>query len=973
MADSDRPEIKMKRNGAVWVALAVVAVAAALMYFVVLPQMRGDKSVQELAKKAGEAVEQAKDTAQKTVEKAKDAAEKPADQPKDVAEKPADQAKDAVKQAAADPKAGILQKMARIKADGQQATVEFEALFAGGKQPTFEEIEAARAKLKMALEAASQLQGAEGLDAATAAEVSNASKSATQSLTLLGAMPNDPEGAKKAYNELKLAITAALNGQALPTAVKTDAQTLAKVEDVKPADKVIDVTPLDDTTAKPADNVEVQPADKAAEATDPNLPSFDVLRVEKDGSTVIAGHSTPGAKIDVVDGDKVIASTVAGAEGDFVVVLDDPLAAGDHQIVLQATGKDGKKLVSVEAATVSVPADKSGKLLAMVTKPGEASRIMEMPEADDTVVAQNTDQAAKNVTAEAKQEAVEPKNDTAAEAKSDQKPDAKPVDVAKQDDAKPADAAKQDEAKPAEIAKQEDVKPAEVAKQDEAQAEAKPVVTPALPDAANDLANTAPVVKQDRAQTQNDAAKVEDTTDKNEVTDIAKVPAKTADAAEAAKSDAATTTESAKSENQVADNETQDVAKAETDAAAKTETNEMKPVSAEAKPADKAMVAPEVLVNAVEIEGNKIFVAGSARPKSIVRVYADDKLVAEVSTDDNGRFVADNSLPLAVGNHTIRADVLSRDGKKVEFRASVPFFRPEGEQLAAVNGDTETTNDNKMLPLADGDYDRAREEAGKAVALLKGLYNAGRTPTLDELAAARSATEIALKTLSQIKLSDADDPVAKQMADKTAGRAAKALALLKSLPQDANAVKTALNSIDDAVTSAVAPAMAVATAKKPATTTEKAEAVDNTAISRTAKAENTEVAESAVKPDAVQDSTAADTAKANDVGKDTAADAARQTTEVASTDNNSQPKLIEQAPLKPSQSASVIIRHGDTLWQISRRVYGLGVRYTTIYLANEQQIRDPDRIMPGQVFGVPEKYLPNSEELHRERIEHKKH
>ena len=82
--------------------------------------------------------------------------------------------------------------------------------------------------------------------------------------------------------------------------------------------------------------------------------------------------------------------------------------------------------------------------------------------------------------------------------------------------------------------------------------------------------------------------------------------------------------------------------------------------------------------------------------------------------------------------------------------------------------------------------------------------------------------------------------------------------------------------------------------------------------------------------------------------------------------------MIEQAPLQKSES-SVIIRRGDTLWHISRRVYGKGVRYTTIYLANEKQISNPDKILPGQIFGVPEKPLDNAEELHKERMEHKKH
>ncbi|MHA7773294.1 LysM peptidoglycan-binding domain-containing protein [Roseibium sp. M-1] len=50
----------------------------------------------------------------------------------------------------------------------------------------------------------------------------------------------------------------------------------------------------------------------------------------------------------------------------------------------------------------------------------------------------------------------------------------------------------------------------------------------------------------------------------------------------------------------------------------------------------------------------------------------------------------------------------------------------------------------------------------------------------------------------------------------------------------------------------------------------------------------------------------------------------------------------------------VIIRKGDNLWRISRRLYGHGVRFTTIYQANQDQIRNPDLIYPGQVFLTPE-------------------
>jgi nucleoid-associated protein YgaU len=83
--------------------------------------------------------------------------------------------------------------------------------------------------------------------------------------------------------------------------------------------------------------------------------------------------------------------------------------------------------------------------------------------------------------------------------------------------------------------------------------------------------------------------------------------------------------------------------------------------------------------------------------------------------------------------------------------------------------------------------------------------------------------------------------------------------------------------------------------------------------------------------------------------------------------DTAEPKTIVQAPLENSDT-SVIIRRGDTLWQIARRVYGKGVRYTTIYLANEDKIRDPDMIEPGQVFGLPDKAAPNAEEMHKRHL-----
>ena len=51
--------------------------------------------------------------------------------------------------------------------------------------------------------------------------------------------------------------------------------------------------------------------------------------------------------------------------------------------------------------------------------------------------------------------------------------------------------------------------------------------------------------------------------------------------------------------------------------------------------------------------------------------------------------------------------------------------------------------------------------------------------------------------------------------------------------------------------------------------------------------------------------------------------------------------------------ATAKVASGDSLWRISRHVYGRGFRYTQIYNANTRQIRNPRMIFPGQILVVP--------------------
>jgi nucleoid-associated protein YgaU len=63
--------------------------------------------------------------------------------------------------------------------------------------------------------------------------------------------------------------------------------------------------------------------------------------------------------------------------------------------------------------------------------------------------------------------------------------------------------------------------------------------------------------------------------------------------------------------------------------------------------------------------------------------------------------------------------------------------------------------------------------------------------------------------------------------------------------------------------------------------------------------------------------------------------------------------LAPAAALQLAPGQNYIVQPGNNLWQIARRAYGVGTRYLVIYSANLTQIRDPDRIYPGQIFKLP--------------------
>ncbi len=124
-----------------------------------------------------------------------------------------------------------------------------------------------------------------------------------------------------------------------------------------------------------AANVPATPAVDQSVLAPTRIPAFDIVRVQPDGSMVIAGRAAPGAAIDIMAGDRIIGKTSTDESGSFAFVLDQPLPPGDYNIGLVAR-VNGETLTSEETAIVQIPNVPNGDVLAIVTAPNTAPEVL---------------------------------------------------------------------------------------------------------------------------------------------------------------------------------------------------------------------------------------------------------------------------------------------------------------------------------------------------------------------------------------------------------------------------------------------------------------------------------------------------------------------------------------------------------------------------------------------------------------------
>jgi nucleoid-associated protein YgaU len=463
------------------------------------------------------------------------------------------------------------------------------------------------------------------------------------------------------------------------------------------------------------------------------LPRFEVLRVEKDGSTVIAGIAQPDSRIEIMDAadsNRIVGEGTALASGDYAIVLEKPLSTGRHELYIISTLKNGEKLQSADAGLVEVPeASSDGGPVVIVSTPDAPTRVLQAPETEVASKVEEDTQIAALEKVEPSMSTEEPVQQAAGT------PDANSVT----DDN------------------------TAVSEPDVVEAEQPPASAVATePDA-------------DTTEPDSEISQTEEVLEEQEASEPESVVVK-----------------------------------------AEPEDDTPQAAKVEKKP---------ILIQAVDVESGKVYIAGVGEPGDTVNIYVGEDFLGSTTIAGNGSFLFEGDYDLKPGRYPIRADMVEPGTTDVLARAEVSLLhQPEVDVAATV-------------------ADQSPETSNTTVANVE-------TPP-------QPAAETQDNPSNQIRTDTGPD------------------------------------TVEDA--------------------------------------ETTEP----VKPDMLQ-----------------AGNTQTSKTETAQVDNavdNDNPSITEIRT-----GSSVIIRRGDSLWRVARRSYGAGIRFTTIFEANRDQVRNPHLIYPGQVLKVPE-------------------
>ncbi|WP_321504731.1 LysM peptidoglycan-binding domain-containing protein [Breoghania sp.] len=397
-------------------------------------------------------------------------------------------------------------------------------------------------------------------------------------------------------------------------------------------------------------------------------------------------------------------------------------------------------------------------------------------------------------------------------------------------------------------------------------------------------------------------------------------------------------------------------------------------------------MAPTFDVVRVEPTGDAV-VAGLAEPNATVALVANGKVIGKTRTNASGEWAIVLDKPLAPGDYDVAIHVEQANGVQIEssqrVAVSIPSEKTGGDVLVVMNAEGEAST---ILQRPAG---LAAPAAPTVVASSETAREAS-TPGQEDGASATDPATGAVQVETDAAKSGATGAARENVPGNTsvAGSSAKPADSAAPAVSGATGETTSVAGLEtNAGPSGVSTPVATASAEpEPAKTASAAQvtvdAVESEKgklfVAGTSKADTrlrvylgadylgetrtnqngrwlletehpVDPGQHDVRADMIKDDSGAVVARAQ-VTFDRQPDAVILTQVVASGEAG---KGTGASASASARLPNVIIRKGDNLWTISRRLYGKGMRYTTIYQANQGQIRNPDLIYPGQVFLTP--------------------
>jgi len=305
-------------------------------------------------------------------------------------------------------------------------------------------------------------------------------------------------------------------------------------------------------------------------------------------------------------------------------------------------------------------------------------------------------------------------------------------------------------------------------------------------------------------------------------------------------------------------------------------------------------------------KGDIIF-SGRARPGTAVRLYVDNRPVGDAIVDTQGNWSFAGKDIIAPGTHNLRADQINTGGKVIA-RIELPFLRENAEAVAELNSPLQT----------------------EAVEAQPEDMEAQEPPQTSE--PQPTAEQPKTTTAEQPKTTTAEQPkttTAEQPKTTTAEQPKTATAEPSAVSEPSAQASASPKTSEPPQT----------TAEQQTTTEPQQPEASPPAPAKTAEAEPPQAAEvQKAEPEAAGPT--ADQTIAGDKKPEVTTTAAAE--QAAKAIDPNQPR-----------SGKVVIQPGNNLWKLSRVIYGRGKNYTVIYQANKDQIRNPGRIYPGQIFAIP--------------------